>query len=211
MVTHHGFKYSMECIQHNFRNSFLYSKLIKIFFVILHRDTLYRLSFTMDVKEKRVWEATESIVEMCKVKGAKDVDCHNYVIVLQNYGNQLYACGTHAFSPKCSWRQVITLLFSKRKEKNGFWSNGILNSILFRSQMDNLDVIKLDKGVAKCPFNPHANITTLMTENGKLFIGSPTDFSGTDPAILRADVAKVSIFFFISVSDFGYFISITGT
>lgn len=58
-------------------------------------------------------------------------------------------------------------------------------------QMDSLNVTKLDKGVAKCPFNPHANITTLMTENGRLFIGSPTDFSGTDPAILRADVAKV--------------------
>lgn len=62
----------------------------------------------------------------------------------------------------------------------------------FSLQMDNLNITKLDKGVAKCPFNPHANITTLMTENGKLFIGSPTDFSGTDPAILRADVVKVS-------------------
>lgn len=59
--------------------------------------------------------------------------------------------------------------------------------------MDSLNITKLDKGVAKCPFNPHANITTLMTENGKLFIGSSTDFSGTDPAILRADVAKVFI------------------
>lgn len=57
--------------------------------------------------------------------------------------------------------------------------------------MDSLNITRLDKGVAKCPFNPHANITTLMTENGRLFIGSPTDFSGTDPAILRADVAKV--------------------
>lgn len=57
--------------------------------------------------------------------------------------------------------------------------------------MDNLTDTKFDKGVAKCPFNPHANITTLMTENGELFVGSPTDFSGTDPAILRADVTKV--------------------
>lgn len=56
--------------------------------------------------------------------------------------------------------------------------------------MDNLNITKLDKGVAKCPFNPHANMTTLMTENGKLFIASTTDFSGTDPAILRADVSK---------------------
>lgn len=60
--------------------------------------------------------------------------------------------------------------------------------------MDNLNLTKLDKGVAKCPFNPHANITTLMTKNGKLFVGLPTDFSGTDPAILRVDVSKVYIY-----------------
>lgn len=57
--------------------------------------------------------------------------------------------------------------------------------------MDNLNVTKLDKGVAKCPFNPHANITTLLTESGNLFIASPTDFSGTDPAILRTDISQV--------------------
>lgn len=79
----------------------------------------------------------------------------------------------------------------------------------FSLQMDNLNITKLDKGVAKCPFNPHANITTLMTENGKLFIGSPTDFSGTDPAILRADVVKVSkkkhfIFRFFSSISFAF-------
>lgn len=57
--------------------------------------------------------------------------------------------------------------------------------------MDNLNVTRFDKGVAKCPFNPHANITTLMTDNGQMFVGSPTDFSGSDPAILRTDVSQV--------------------
>lgn len=61
-------------------------------------------------------------------------------------------------------------------------------------QMENLNVTRYDKGVAKCPFNPHANITTLMTENGQMFVGSPTDFSGSDPAILRADVSQVCYF-----------------
>lgn len=60
--------------------------------------------------------------------------------------------------------------------------------------MENLNVTRYDKGVAKCPFNPHANITTLMTENGQMFVGSPTDFSGSDPAILRADVSQVCYF-----------------
>lgn len=67
------------------------------------------------------------------------------------------------------------------------------NQFVFNTQMENLNVTRYDKGVAKCPFNPHANITTLMTENGQMFIGSPTDFSGSDPAILRVDVSQVSV------------------
>lgn len=57
--------------------------------------------------------------------------------------------------------------------------------------MDNLNITRLEKGVAKSPFNRSASATTLMLEDGQLFIGSTTDFSGTDPAILRVDVAKV--------------------
>lgn len=72
-------------------------------------DALYRLSFTLSPYEKQWWEASEAIVDICKQKGANDEDCHNYVMVLQSYGNQLYACGTHAFSPQCSWRQVYAL------------------------------------------------------------------------------------------------------
>ncbi|XP_037041378.1 semaphorin-5A [Bradysia coprophila] len=125
------------------------------------RDTLYRMSFTLKTREKSVWEASMSMMETCQNKGQSELDCRNHIMVLQNYGNQLYACGTYAFSPYCSWRQ-----------------------------MENLNVTRYDKGVAKCPFNPHANITTLMTENGQMFVGSPTDFSGSDPAILRADVSQ---------------------
>lgn len=99
--------------------------------------------------------------DTCLQKGQSDEDCQNYIMVLQSYGHQLYACGTYAYSPSCSWRQ-----------------------------MENLNITKYDKGVGKCPFNPNANITSLMTENGKMFVGSPTDFSGTDPAILRADVSQ---------------------
>lgn len=86
-------------------------------YIFLHKihfhsisDTLYRLSFSLKLYEKRSWEASDSIVEMCKTKGASDADCHNYVMVLQSFGNQLYACGTHAFSPKCSLRQVRFLV-----------------------------------------------------------------------------------------------------
>lgn len=87
-------------------------------------DTLYRLSFSLKLYEKMIWEANEPIIEMCKTKGASDIDCHNYVMVLQNFGNQLYVCGTHAFSPQCSWRQV------------GFWFFfGIITSIMTKCKL----------------------------------------------------------------------------
>lgn len=40
-------------------------------------------------------------------------------------------------------------------------------------------------GVARSPYSPHANITALMTGQGHYFVGSPTDFSGADSAIVR--------------------------
>lgn len=65
------------------------------------------------------------------------------------------------------------------------------SSIAFSSwrNADDLSLIKYEKGVGKSPFNPRANITTLMTLDGKMFIGSATDFSGADSAILRADLS----------------------
>lgn len=100
------------------------------------------------------------IVETCLSKGQSENDCRNYIMVLHEYKDKLLSCGTFAYSPSCSWRNV-----------------------------DNLNLISYEKGVGKSPFNPRANITTLMTNDGKMFIGSATDFSGADSAILRADLS----------------------
>ncbi|KAL5292663.1 SEMA5A family protein [Megaselia abdita] len=123
------------------------------------RDVLYRLSFKLELREKSVWEATEESIRTCRLKGQTEKDCRNYIMVLQNYENRVYACGTYAFNPNCSWRQ-----------------------------MENLTVIENDQGVGKCPFNPNSNVTALMASNGNIFVGTTTDFSGSDPAIIRADV-----------------------
>lgn len=126
------------------------------------RDTLYRMTFDLKVKERAVWAAPDTIQNTCHEKGQSEDDCRNYIMVLHNVGHRVYVCGTNAFSPQCSWRRL-----------------------------DNLKVTSWEKGVAKCPFNPHSNITTLMTDNGDIFVGSPTDFSGSDPAILRfTDVSR---------------------
>lgn len=106
------------------------------------------------------WEVPTKTIDTCLAKGQSDDDCRNYIMVLHEINNKLLSCGTFAYTPNCSWRNV-----------------------------DNLNLIKYEKGVGKSPFNPRANITTLMTSDGKMFIGSATDFSGTDSAILRADLS----------------------
>lgn len=71
------------------------------------RDTLFRMTFDLEPLERASWEATPSKIFMCQQKGQSERWCRNYVRVLHSFGeNQLYACGTNAFQPSCSWRQV---------------------------------------------------------------------------------------------------------
>lgn len=114
----------------------------------------------LELLHKVDWEVPAKIIETCLSKGQSDNDCRNFIMVLHEYNNKLLSCGTFAFSPYCSWRNV-----------------------------DDLNLIKYENGVGKSPFNPRANITTLMTNEGKMFVGSATDFSEADSAILRVDLS----------------------
>ena len=72
--------------------------------------------------------------------------------------DRIFACGTHAFNPKCSWRNI---------QEIG-------------------RIIKAVDGRAKCPYSPHSNVTAMMTGvNGDYYISTPIDFSSNDPAIYR--------------------------
>lgn len=57
--------------------------------------------------------------------------------------------------------------------------------------MDRLsDVTDWVDGIAKCPHNPAANITALISDTGDYYIGGPTDFTGSDAAIYRTNIGK---------------------
>ena len=122
------------------------------------RDHLFRLSVDgLALLEESEWAASESLTQLCQDKGQSAEDCHNYVRVLLQRGDQVLACGTNAFSPRCSWRQIEAI--------------GVVDEWL--------------NGMAKCPYSPHAHITSLMTPAGDYYIGGPSDFSGQDSAIYR--------------------------
>ena len=73
-------------------------------------------------------------------------------------GDRIFACGTHAFSPKCSWRKAEHI-----------------NT-----------VSKWVDGRGKCPYSPRDNSTARMSRGGdEYYVASAIDFSSNDHAIYR--------------------------
>uniref|UniRef100_A0AAY4EXQ4 Semaphorin-2A n=1 Tax=Denticeps clupeoides TaxID=299321 RepID=A0AAY4EXQ4_9TELE len=84
--------------------------------------------------------------------------CQNYVRVLLLSGKKIFTCGTNAFTPICTTRQIGNL--SK--------------------------IFETVNGVARCPYDPRHNSTTMVTERGELYSATVIDFSGRDPVIYRS-------------------------
>ncbi|KAF5284738.1 hypothetical protein FQA39_LY04463 [Lamprigera yunnana] len=123
------------------------------------RDALFRLSLpSLNLLEETMWVASDEKVTMCTNKGQSEENCHNYIKVLLTDGERILTCGTNAFSPICSWRSIENIS----------------------------EVLQWEDGVANCPYNPSANITALISENGDYYVGGPTDFHGSDAAIYRS-------------------------
>ncbi|XP_050679384.1 semaphorin-5B [Leptidea sinapis] len=123
------------------------------------RDTLYRLSLRgLRPLERADWPAPADKTKLCQDKGQTDDDCHNYIKVLLAYGHKLFTCGTNAFSPLCTWREIESLNM----------------------------VAEWVPGVANCPHNPHSNVTAVLSSTGEYYAGTPTDFTSSDTAIYRS-------------------------
>ncbi|XP_075984423.1 semaphorin 5c [Anticarsia gemmatalis] len=128
------------------------------------RDALFRLSLRgLGVLERADWQASQAQNETCHMKGQTEEDCHNYIKVLLAHEHKLFACGTYAFSPMCSWREIESI-------------NTVTDWVT---------------GVANCPYNPHSNVTAILATNGEYYAGTPTDFTSSDTAIFRSQGAAL--------------------
>ncbi|KAJ7407869.1 semaphorin 5B [Willisornis vidua] len=112
----------------------------------------------MQKNQATAWGSDEDTRRSCQSKGKTEEECQNYVRVLIVYGKKVFTCGTNAFSPVCSSRQV-----------------GNLSKIIDRIN-----------GVARCPYDPRHNSTAVITSRGELYAATVIDFSGRDPAIYRS-------------------------
>lgn len=123
------------------------------------RNYLFRLTLdNVSLIQAMEWGPEEDTKKACQSKGKTEEECQNYIRVLLINGKKIFACGTNAFSPTCTNRQLGNL------------------SVTF------------DKfnGVARCPYDPKHNSTAVITSRGELYAATVIDFSGRDPAIYRS-------------------------
>lgn len=123
------------------------------------RNYLFRLSlFNVSLMQASEWSSDEDTRRSCQSKGKTEEECQNYVRVLIVTGKRVFTCGTNAFSPVCTSRQVGNIS----------------------------RVIEKINGVARCPYDPRHNSTAVITSRGELYAATVIDFSGRDPAIYRS-------------------------
>ncbi|XP_061129017.1 semaphorin-5B-like isoform X2 [Syngnathus typhle] len=123
------------------------------------RNFLFSLSLdNASLIQATKWTPDEDTMHSCKSKGKSEEECQNYVRVLLLSGRTLVTCGTNAFTPVCTTRQI-----------------------------DNISqVFDTVNGVARCPYDPRHNSTAMISEMGELYAATVIDFSGRDPVIYRS-------------------------
>uniref|UniRef100_A0A3Q3X1A6 Sema domain-containing protein n=1 Tax=Mola mola TaxID=94237 RepID=A0A3Q3X1A6_MOLML len=109
------------------------------------------------LRNKLDWSPSEKDLEQCSMKGKKMADCPNFIRVLQFLNTtHIYACGTFAFSPRCTYINSETLLMS----------------------------VKPEEGRGRCPYDPYQPSTAIIVD-GELYTGTVADYRGNWPVISR--------------------------
>ncbi|XP_035489360.2 semaphorin-4A isoform X1 [Scophthalmus maximus] len=117
---------------------------------VSHKDAIILMN-------KLDWSPSDKDLEQCSMKGKKMADCPNFIRVLQFLNSShIYACGTFAFSPRCTYVNSKMLTMS----------------------------IKSDEGRGRCPYDPYQRNTAIIVD-GELYTGTVADYRGNRPVISR--------------------------
>ncbi|XP_066531311.1 semaphorin-4A-like isoform X2 [Hoplias malabaricus] len=127
------------------------------------RNAILSLSLSqgggLTLSSKLDWSPPEKDLTDCSMKGKEEMDCPNFVRVLQVVNStHLYACGTFAFSPRCTFisSEPFSLVSSPKAEE----------------------------GRGRCPYDPYQK-NTAITVDGELYTGTVADYRGNRPVISR--------------------------
>jgi hypothetical protein len=112
------------------------------------RDNLLKVNlddFKLSKSKIITWSAREQSIIECRVKRQSEQLCRNYIQVLlfkpsnDSKNEEIFVCGTNAFKPACSWRRL-----------------------------DSLEtIVGEEDGIAKCPYSPFWNTTSIFSSKGE--------------------------------------------
>ncbi|XP_074480813.1 semaphorin-4F isoform X1 [Sebastes fasciatus] len=115
-----------------------------------------------------VWDVPEEKRKSCVAKGKTEVDCNNYIRLLEFLGDgRIYVCGTYAFDPQCAFLELSSFTLEKAEDGG----------------------VKMETGKGKCPFEPSQHYTAVMA-GGTLYTAATSNFLGTLFDISRATGAE---------------------
>ncbi|KAK2900122.1 semaphorin-4F isoform X2 [Channa argus] len=113
---------------------------------------------------KITWDVPKDKRQSCVAKGKTEVDCHNYIRLLEFLGDgRIYVCGTYAFDPQCAFLNLTSFTLEKAEDGG----------------------VKMETGKGKCPFEPSQHYTAVMA-GGVLYTAATSNFLGTLFDISRA-------------------------
>ncbi|XP_037117073.1 semaphorin-4F isoform X2 [Syngnathus acus] len=131
------------------------------------RDTIVALDTNKLNEPVRtvVWDVPQESRKTCMAKGKTEGECHNYIVLLEFHsdGRHIYACGTHAFDPKCAYLEISSLTL--RRDADGH--------------------VIVEMGRKKVPFDPRKRHTAVMIGD-VLYAATSINFRGTEFDITRA-------------------------
>ncbi|XP_056431700.1 semaphorin-4F [Gadus chalcogrammus] len=109
------------------------------------------------------WDVPEDRRKSCKAKGKTEVDCNNYIRLLEILDDdRIYVCGTYAFDPQCAFLGRTSLSLEREDQE-----------------------VRMETGKGKCPFEPSQHYTAVMA-GGILYTAATSNFLGTMFDISRA-------------------------
>ncbi|NWZ89326.1 SEM4A protein, partial [Nesospiza acunhae] len=109
------------------------------------------------------WGPTHEKTSECAFKKkSQETECFNFIRVLVALNQtHLYACGTYAFSPACTYIHLESFTLASGRGQ---------------SFLD---------GKGQCPFDPQHTYTALLVD-GELYAGTMNNFQGNEPIISRS-------------------------
>ncbi|XP_021569581.1 semaphorin-4A-like isoform X2 [Carlito syrichta] len=107
------------------------------------------------------WPASDSKKSECAIKKSSEMQCFNFIRVLVPFNTtHLYACGTFAFSPACTFIELQ-------------------DSYLLPISKD-----QVTEGKGQSPFDPTHKHTAVLVD-GMLYSGTMNNFLGSEPILMR--------------------------